>query len=351
MDDFNMNSLQESKNEWVSRLVNILTPHIIDGFRQIYTESYKLCLENDEEDKYLMTFQNFVARIPKWNEAIIQTEVNRIVENSSCGYIEDLITCVHVIQLKALTCVRVGQKQKKIDINIPKLKDFVHKVYIQSARKIYTNIYLFEKGIPPLLIQKNNREIELLIKECILSAVRESIPVEQILRSYLEETVEEEIKEEIIEEIKQLDENKGNGEKEKIKTEELNTEEMKKVDSNTEEQLIIKKDETEPISTDIMEELNTEKKETGGGISFSDVDVAIDTNKIETNIEAPKTIEALENISEQRNEERKLQDLLDIHNEKLDEKITILEEPISLNTDVLESLETNDLLGEVEMLE
>ena len=100
-----------------------------------------------------------------------------------------------------------------------------------------------------------------------------------------------------------------------------------------------------------MEELKTEKKETGGGISFSDVDVAIDTNKNESTIEAPKTIEALENISEQRNEERKLQDLLDIHNEKLDEKITILEEPITLNTDVLESLETNDLLGEVEMLE
>ena len=195
MDDFNMNSLQESKNEWVSRLVTILTPHIIDGFRQIYTESYKLCLENDEEDKYLMTFQNFVARIPKWNESIIQSEVNRIIENSSCGYIEDLITCVHVIQLKALTCVRVGQAQKKIDINIPKLKDFIHKVYIQSARKIYTNIYLFEKNIPPLSIQKNNREIEILIKECILSAVRESIPVEQILRSYLEESVEEDVEE------------------------------------------------------------------------------------------------------------------------------------------------------------
>ena len=156
MDDFNINSLQESKNEWVSRLVNILAPHITDGFRQIYTESFKLCIENDEEDKYLMTFQNFVARIPKWNNDIIDEEVKRIVEKSNCGYIEDLITCVHVVQLKALTCVRVGQKQKKIDINIPQLKDFIHKVYIHSARKIYTNIYLFEKDIAPLQKQKNN---------------------------------------------------------------------------------------------------------------------------------------------------------------------------------------------------
>ena len=93
MDDFNMNSLQESKNEWVSRLVNILAPHITDGFRQIYTESFKLCIENDEEDKYLMTFQNFVARIPKWNNDLIDEEVKRIIEKSNCGYIITMAKC------------------------------------------------------------------------------------------------------------------------------------------------------------------------------------------------------------------------------------------------------------------
>lgn len=192
MDDYNLNSLQESKNEWVSRLVNILTPYILEGFKSIFTESYKLCMENNEEDKYLMTFQNFISRIPRWNEDLIEKEVQRIQEKSNCSYIEDLITCVHVIQLKALTCIRVGQKQKKIELDIPKLKDFVHKVYINVARKIYTNIYLFELNIAPLQVQKNNRELELIIKECILETVRESIPVENILRSYLEESIEEE---------------------------------------------------------------------------------------------------------------------------------------------------------------
>lgn len=358
MDDFNMNSLQESKNEWVSRLVNILAPHITDGFRQIYTESFKLCIENDEEDKYLMTFQNFVARIPKWNNDLIDEEVKRIVEKSNCGYIEDLITCVHVIQLKALTCVRVGQKQKKIDINIPQLKEFIHKVYIHSARKIYTNIYLFEKDIAPLQKQKNNREVELLVKESILNAVRESIPVEQILRSYLEETVEEEIKEEYIEEVKQLD---NKEEKEVDKVEVAGKEDK---EENTEEVVVKKNDtmiklEAEPEKTQenyLEDKLKLEIKEAqqsskdNKGISFSDVDNMIDTNKIETTVEAPKTIELLEEISEQRNEDRKLQDLLDSRNESLDEKISILEEPISLNTDILEPLDTEELLGDVETL-
>ena len=138
MDDFTLTSLQESKNEWCARLVNILTPLIVEGFNSIYTEAFTLCERNEEVGKYLMTFQNFIARVPKWNANIIKDESNRIIERSGCNYLEDLISCVHIIQLKVLTCMRVGQQQKKIDINIPKLDDFIHKCYINCARKIYS---------------------------------------------------------------------------------------------------------------------------------------------------------------------------------------------------------------------
>lgn len=195
-----MTSLHESKNEWGARLLTILTPLIVEGFQSIYQEAYVLCKENDETEKHLMTFQNFISRIPKWNPAIINNEVKRIVDKSGCSYLDDLVTCVHIIQLKLLTAVRVGSKQKKVDIMIPKIDEFIHKVYVFSARKLYKNVYLFEKNIPPLQVQKNHREMEVIIQECILNAVRESIPVEVLLRSYLDNTVEDDVKVEITEE-------------------------------------------------------------------------------------------------------------------------------------------------------
>ena len=200
MDDFNVTSLHESKNEWGVRLLTILTPLIVEGFQSIYQESYSLCQSNNETEKHLMTFQNFLSRIPKWNANIVEAEQKRIQERSGCSYLEDLITCVHIIQLKLLTAVRVGSKQKKIDVKIPSIKDFTHKVYIHAARKIYKNVYLFEKNIPPLQIQKNSRELELLVQEAILNSVREGIPVDILLRSYLDETVEEDVDVEIKEE-------------------------------------------------------------------------------------------------------------------------------------------------------
>jgi hypothetical protein len=191
MDDYSVTSLYESKNEWASRLVNILTPLIQEGFRSILEESVKLCVGNKEQDKYLMTFQNLLSRVPKWNPNIIKDETARIKERSSCGYLEDLITCVHIIHLKCMTVMRVGNKQKKVDIKIPQLSDFVHKIYVNSARKLYSNVYIFERGIQPLHTQRNNREFEIIVKECIYNTIRDNIPVEDLIRMYLEETIED----------------------------------------------------------------------------------------------------------------------------------------------------------------
>ena len=51
----------------------------------------------------------------------------------------------------------------------------------------------------PLQHQKNMRECETIIRECILKVVRDSMPIEKILRAYIDETQEEEIIEEKIE--------------------------------------------------------------------------------------------------------------------------------------------------------
>lgn len=308
MDDFNVSSLHESKNEWGARLLTILTPLVIEGFKSIFDESVKLCKDNGEIDKYLMTFQNLITRIPKWNTSIIENERKRIIEKSACSYLEDLVTCIHIIQLKLLTAMRVGQKQKKIDINIPKLDDFVHKVYINVARKIYKNVYLFELNCLPLQIQKHNRELELIIQECILNTVRESIPVESILRAYMDETVEEDIVEEIKEQII--------------------------------EQPVEKTEETHVTENENMR------------LTFNDVDKAMNNNGKEELINAPKTIERLEEISTLRNIQRKIEE-----EDDADEKLHISNEDIMLDGfdvhimgDPEIKLNTDLLLDEIEIL-
>jgi len=279
MDDFVISNLHESRNEWCSRLVSIFTPLVIEGFRSIFNESWKMCYENEEPSKYLMTFQNLLSRIPKWNNVIIEEERLRIIERSGCEYLEDLITCVHIIQLKVLTCIRVGNKQKKIDISIPKLDMFIHKVYIHVARKIYSNVYLFEKNISPLQIQKNSRELETIIQECILTTIRESVPTEAIIRAYMDESIEQE-EEVIIEDIVEPTEEKP--EIEKAENDENNENEKTVIEESIPEVVPVIKniDDTEVVTK----------------LSFNDMDSVLDSTNHEEQVEVPKNIESLEKM-------------------------------------------------------
>jgi len=291
MDDFDIQSLSYSKNEYACRLITSITPLIIEGFRSIFDESYSLCNSNQEQDKYLMTFQNLIARIPKWNPSVIEDEKKRIVEKSRMSYLEDLLSCVHIIQLKAMTNIRVGNKQKKIQIQIPKLGEFIHKCYIHSSRKIYKNVYLFEIGIPALQIQKNNRQLEIIVQECILQVIRDSIPIEEILKTYLDDTIEEHVEEEIKEEEIKEEEIKGGGQKEDNKEED-------------------REQEIKERKEDDLNRVNTSDN-IQSSLKFNDIDQLLDTNNNEHIKNVPKTIDNLEEISKIRNEQRKLEESIE----------------------------------------
>ncbi|RZD40964.1 MAG: hypothetical protein CXT73_05840 [Methanobacteriota archaeon] len=375
MDDYNTSVLSEAKNEYSANLVNILTPLLIQGLQSIFKEACSLCKDNDEYDKYLMTFQNFLTRVPKWNQELIDNETKRIIQQSKCNYLEDLLTCVHITQLKVLTSIRVATKQKKIDIDIPKISDFIHKVYIKCARKCYSNVYLFETDIEPLTQQKNFRECETICKECILNTVRESMPVEKILRAYMDETTEEEIvEEEIVEPVKVTDASNNLQESisaevkeeikkaaDAIKTGVDNTKSTVDTKSDTAKVSEEKKDgqlklEIEETIKDLENKLQTEKEEIKAPvqittevapvvktstITFNDTDSVVNYNKnlSSTNnppaedIAAPKTIDRLEKISQIRNDQRKL----DEEEEDDDgDRLTIFSDAPSLKLDALD---------------
>jgi hypothetical protein len=336
MDDFNISSLHESKNEWGARLITILTPLIIDGYKSILDEAIKLCKENGEMDKYLMTFQNFISRIPKWNQTIIEVERKRIHDKSGCAYLEDLVTCVHIIQLKILTAMRVGQKQKKIDINVPKLDDFIHKVYINVARKIYKNVYLFEINIPPLNIQKNHREIEIIVQECILNTLRESIPVEAILKAYMYETIEEDVVEEIKQEVMP-----NPPQKQPVQNANSNTN-SNSINSNTN-------------SNSINSNTNSNTNSSNTKLTFNDIDYVSGGDGTVVPVNVPKTIENLETIRNMRMEQRKLENSEDEEENNI--KLNISNEIVHLDDFNIQTIEEPklelfpDLLIDAEILE
>ena len=179
-----MNFLVETKNEYTIQLVNILSPHIFEGFESIYLESRKI-IKKGEENKILKAFQQFIKRIPQWNNNLIETETKRIAASSRCDFLDNLLKAVIKSNIILLTNNNI--KNEDIDkkfLDIP-LSKFIHKCYIECARQFYTSPYLFFHDVKPIDKKRNQRDCNDLIKSSIKEAIRKMLPVQHILSKYL----------------------------------------------------------------------------------------------------------------------------------------------------------------------
>ena len=359
MDDNNLTMLNQSQHEWSNQIVRLLYPLIIEGIQSIFNESWKLCESEEEEDKYLMQFQNFLARIPKWNNSIIEDEVERIVKKTNCNYLEDLISCVHIVHLKILTAIRTGKTQKKIEIEIPKVKDFIHQIYIHVSRNLYNRAYIFEKDLPPLTFQRNRAELEDITKNAIMDVIRDSIPVEKLLRAYLDESTdlirsiredeEENLKKQVTEEVKkELLEKKENDEDLILNDNKDSLPNLESTKNNIppksiENISLLPNNHNDESNSTISFSNESESPEKINTLTFSNNDLARSYDNEDSIITAPKDIPTLEKISNERNEQRKLEELEE--NED-DDKIKIFNDtsnnsaiiPTETLTDVMEVL-------------
>jgi hypothetical protein len=177
---------------------------------------------------------------------------------------------------------------------------------------------LFEKNINPLQIQKNHRELELIVQECLMISIRDSIPTEDIIRAYMDESVEEE-EQVIIEDIPIKHETPAPTPTDEPIVSEPESEKKEPVVENSEEK------KEEPHLELGIRDLDDEKVVTK--LSFNDMDSVLDTDNNVSTIEAPKTIERLEEISTSRALERRMEQ----EEEDDDEALKISDEIINLN--------------------
>jgi hypothetical protein len=135
----------------------------------------------------MMAFQTYCAEVPRWNQDIIDEHVNKILDGCRCDYVEELVTAVFIAHTKMLTAVRMNNKQKKLQITLPKLDHFLHRVFVECARALWKAPFLLSNELSSIERQKNILQLESMFSESMSNAVRSLLPVKSILREYLEE--------------------------------------------------------------------------------------------------------------------------------------------------------------------
>ena len=174
--------------------------------------------------------------------------------------------------------------------------------------------------------------MEQIIQECIITTVRESIPTEEIIRAYMDETIEQE-EEVTIEDVK----------KEDLEPKLVEPEENIKMETKEEEP------EEKPVVPTIS---NVDNDPVVTKLTFNNYDSVQEDNGSVSNIEAPKNVERLEEIANSRAIQRRLEEEEDDY---MDEKIKIHTDNLDLSSlDIFDIDKPNSggelSLGDIEVL-
>ena len=183
--------LVETKNEFNNYLCGILVPHLYHGIKGMYKYSNNVYEQLELKKKkggkitnpgLINIFKKTLGGISNLNSHEIEEEYNRIKSNSGCAeWFDNMIRASFKSFVLFLTWDPRTYNSKYSDNTIYDsivIKDFIHKCYIVSCEYFVINPELF-------ISRTDKKSIFEILKSCIESAMRKSLPYNQIIEEYL----------------------------------------------------------------------------------------------------------------------------------------------------------------------
>lgn len=171
-----LNIMVEAKKEYMGQLCLIMTPVMIEVFQNMYDEATKL----SKGRKTLIMFQKLLKEVPNWSNQMSAQHAGNIADR--CVWFNDLLAAVFVACTKILSAVRLKADNKKISLKLPTNEVFIQTCYNNVAKDLYRDPYIFHEEQSEYT---RDDQLTKRICACIESTVKELIPVQQILQTYM----------------------------------------------------------------------------------------------------------------------------------------------------------------------
>tara|TARA_Y100000389_G_scaffold205109_1_gene263313 strand:+ start:3894 stop:5114 length:1221 start_codon:yes stop_codon:yes gene_type:complete len=212
MDRVDTSCLVESKKEYTNLLIRKIKTPILNVIMNCFADVKNNCSHTRDEEKLLVYFQDYLEKIPEWQNNKIEEVTQDIISQSKCDYLEDMLFAVFILHTRIFDAIEPipenGSSKNKIVF--PNLSNFIFKALVNVAREHWKYVYLFKEAINSCEYQMNRNKCEEIIERSILDTVTEILPVRDILYEHIhkysisEDKNEEEDKEDDDELLKQF---------------------------------------------------------------------------------------------------------------------------------------------------
>jgi hypothetical protein len=154
---------------------------MIETFENLYEEAYKL----SKGRKVLVMYQKLLKEVPNWSDAMSKQHTDNITNR--CAWFNDLLAAVFVSCVKILSAVRLNKDNKKISLKLPTNEVFIQTCYNNVAKDLYQDPYIYHENQNE---HARNDKLYERFSACIENSIKELIPVQQILQTYMSQTQE-----------------------------------------------------------------------------------------------------------------------------------------------------------------
>jgi primosomal protein N'' len=174
-----MDILVEAKKEYIGQLCAVMCPPMIEVFAEMYEEASSM----SKGRKVLIMYQKLLKEVPNWSNAMSKKHTDNIA--SRCAWFNDLLAAVFVACTKILSSVRLNADNKKIALKLPSNEVFIQTCYNNVAKDLYKDPYIFHEEQSEHI---RDEQLKARFCKCIEATVKELIPVQQILQTYMTQT-------------------------------------------------------------------------------------------------------------------------------------------------------------------
>ena len=109
------------------------------------------------------------------------------------GCLDEMVAAVFVATVKIISSVRLSKDSRKVSLKIPTNDVFVLGVYTNVAKRIYEDPYIYQE-----VVSRNDRRKDLVkrMDGVVEETVKEMLPINQILKTYLNKNPMDRLQEE-----------------------------------------------------------------------------------------------------------------------------------------------------------
>lgn len=176
-----LQSVNNARREYLIRLNKTITPFILKFIEDTYTKA----VTTAGHRKALIEVQKALYEVPRWNADVIREKTAAIEQREPALF--SIITAAFVSFVKILSSIRISDNTPKIKLKVPPADKFVHRVYVLASKKFYENPKLIRSYATDV---EHSQEQHAIIENVVENAVRDMLPMGDILSVYLSNAVD-----------------------------------------------------------------------------------------------------------------------------------------------------------------